>query len=148
VKAGVLSIGRGFALILFAVSQSVYPLLGGNHLKSICLTSPVADLWTMYLLLREQKCRFITPLQGAGLLVLSMGDKILTDSPICPLGSQTQQWCLVALTIRQWYWLVNMGALLFQKVPSQNSEIVSFRTFLCHMPSNFLMLSLYDFLVS
>jgi hypothetical protein len=38
----------------------------------------LADYETLYVLLREQECRFTTPSQGAGLVVLSMGDGILT----------------------------------------------------------------------
>jgi hypothetical protein len=53
------------------------PLIGGNNLESIMFISPVADLWD-----------YVSPPQGAGLIVLSIGDGILTL--ICPLGSQTQ----------------------------------------------------------
>jgi hypothetical protein len=53
------------------------PLIGGNNLENI-----LSALWqifeTLYLLLRVQECRFITPSQGAGLTVLSMGDGRLT----------------------------------------------------------------------
>jgi hypothetical protein len=35
----------------------------------------------LYLLLRVQECRFITLSQGAGLMVLSMGDGLLTHLP-------------------------------------------------------------------
>jgi hypothetical protein len=59
-----------------------FSLIGGNNLESILFISPVADLWTMYFLLREQECRFLTPLEGAGLIVLSMGDGILTHSSV------------------------------------------------------------------
>jgi hypothetical protein len=51
-------------------------------LRAFCLSAP----WQIELLLRVQECRFITPSQGAGLIV-QMG-----CSHICPLGSQTQQW--------------------------------------------------------
>jgi hypothetical protein len=45
----------------------------GNNLKNILLISPVADLETVHLLFRVQECRFITPSQDAGVIVLSMG---------------------------------------------------------------------------
>jgi hypothetical protein len=52
----------------------------GNNLESILLISPVADisdLLQIYLLFRKQECRFTTPSQDAGMIVLSMGDGIL-----------------------------------------------------------------------
>jgi hypothetical protein len=60
------------------MSWSVCPLLGGNNLESILFISPVQIYETLYLLLRVKECRFITLSQGAGLIVLSMGDGILT----------------------------------------------------------------------
>jgi hypothetical protein len=62
------------------MSWSVCPLLGRweTTLKAFCLSA----LWQIYetlsLLLRVQDWRFITPSQSAGLIVLSMGDGILT----------------------------------------------------------------------
>jgi hypothetical protein len=54
------------------------PLLGeGNNLESILLISPVADL---YLSLRMQECRPPSP-QDVGIIVLSMGNGILTHLP-------------------------------------------------------------------
>jgi hypothetical protein len=54
------------------------PLLGaGNNLESILLISPVADL---YLSFRMQECRPPSP-QDAGMILLSMGDGILTQLP-------------------------------------------------------------------
>jgi hypothetical protein len=52
--------------------------LGGNNLESIFFLSVLWQIYeTLYLLLRVQECRFITPSQDAGLKVLSMGDGIL-----------------------------------------------------------------------
>jgi hypothetical protein len=54
------------------------PFLGeGNNLESILLISPVADL---YLSFRMQECRPPSP-QDAGMILLSMGDEILTHLP-------------------------------------------------------------------
>jgi hypothetical protein len=54
------------------------PLLGeGNNIKSILLISPVAGL---YLSFRMQECRPPSP-QDAGMVVLSMGNGILTHLP-------------------------------------------------------------------
>jgi hypothetical protein len=54
------------------------PLLGArNNLESILLISPVADL---YLSFRMQECRPPSP-QDAGMILLSMGDGILTQLP-------------------------------------------------------------------
>jgi hypothetical protein len=47
-------------------------------LRAFCLSAPWQIDETLYLLLRVQECRFITPPQGAGLIVLSMGDGLLT----------------------------------------------------------------------
>jgi DMSO/TMAO reductase YedYZ heme-binding membrane subunit len=49
----------------------------GNNLESILLINPVADL---YLSFRLQECRPPSP-QDAGMIVLSMGDGILTHLP-------------------------------------------------------------------
>jgi hypothetical protein len=37
----------------------------------------ISDLLQIYLLFRKQECRFTTPSQDAGMIVLSMGDGIL-----------------------------------------------------------------------
>jgi hypothetical protein len=47
-------------------------------LRVFCLSTPWQIYETLYLLLRVQECRFVTPSQGAGLIVLCMGDGILT----------------------------------------------------------------------
>jgi hypothetical protein len=47
-------------------------------LRAFCLSAPWQIYETLYLLLRVQECRFITPSQGAELIVLPMGDGILT----------------------------------------------------------------------
>jgi hypothetical protein len=59
------------------------PLIGWgeNNLDSICLSSPWQIYETLCLLLRVQECRFITPSQSAELIVLSMGDGVLTHLP-------------------------------------------------------------------
>jgi hypothetical protein len=51
------------------MSWSVCPLLrdGGDNLESILIISPMADLWYP-----------VSPSQGSGLIVLSIGDGILT----------------------------------------------------------------------
>jgi hypothetical protein len=49
----------------------------GKNLESILLISPVANL---YLSFRMQECRLLTP-QDAGMILLSMGDVILTHLP-------------------------------------------------------------------
>jgi hypothetical protein len=58
------------------------PLLGeGNNLESILLISPVADLSdSVYLSFRMQERRPPSP-QDAGMILLSMGDGILTPLP-------------------------------------------------------------------
>jgi hypothetical protein len=48
-----------------------------NNLENILLISPVAD---PYLYFRMQECRPLTP-QDAGMILLSMGDGILTHLP-------------------------------------------------------------------
>jgi hypothetical protein len=53
------------------------PLIGETTLRTFCLSAPWKIYETMYLLLMVQECRFITPSQGAGLIVLSMGDGTL-----------------------------------------------------------------------
>jgi hypothetical protein len=53
----------------------------GNNLESILLISPVADLSDPASPLQVQECRFTTPSQDAGILVLSMGDGTLTHLP-------------------------------------------------------------------
>jgi hypothetical protein len=50
----------------------------GTTLRAFCLSAPWQIYETLYLLLRVQECRFITPSQGAGLIVLFMGNGILT----------------------------------------------------------------------
>jgi hypothetical protein len=73
---------------LSSMSWSVWSLWGeGNNLDSILSISPVADLWGHE-----------SPPQGVGLIVLSMGDGILTHSRA--LGSQTQQYQV--LNSRPW----------------------------------------------
>jgi hypothetical protein len=57
-------------------------------LGAFCLSALWQIYVTLYLLLRVQECRFTAPSQGAGFIVLSMGDGY---SLICPLGSQAQQ---------------------------------------------------------
>jgi hypothetical protein len=54
------------------------PLWGETTLREFCLSAPWQIYETMYLFLRVQECRFITPSQSAGLIVLSMGNGILT----------------------------------------------------------------------
>jgi hypothetical protein len=74
VKAGVFMDLQAFSgeLVWFA------PLLGeGNNLESILLISPVADL---YLSFRIQECSPPTP-QDVGMILLSVGDGILTHLP-------------------------------------------------------------------
>jgi hypothetical protein len=56
-------------------------IMGGNNIESILFIRTVADLWDPVSLPRGQKGRFITPFQGAELMVLSMGDGILTHLP-------------------------------------------------------------------
>jgi hypothetical protein len=54
------------------------PLLGkGNNLESILLISPVADLYVSF---RMQEYRPPSP-QDVGMILLSMGDGILTHLP-------------------------------------------------------------------
>jgi hypothetical protein len=60
------------------MSWSICPLRGETTLRAFCLSALWQIYETMFLLLRVQECRFITPPQGAGLIVLSMGDRILT----------------------------------------------------------------------
>jgi phage baseplate assembly protein gpV len=48
---------------------------------NVLVISPVADLETLHLLLGVQECRFTTPSQDAGTIVLSMVDGILTHLP-------------------------------------------------------------------
>jgi hypothetical protein len=55
---------------------------GGNNLESMLSISPMQIYETLYPLPGVQECRFITPPQGAGLMVLSMGDGILTHSSV------------------------------------------------------------------
>jgi hypothetical protein len=59
-----------------------------DNLRAFCLSALWQIYETLYLLLRVQECRFITPYLGAGLMVLSMG---MGYSFICSLGFQTQQ---------------------------------------------------------
>jgi hypothetical protein len=75
------------------MSWSVCPLLGGNNLESILFISPVQIYETLYLLLRVQECRFITPSQGAGLTVLCMGDGILTHSSVLEVPRPNSMLC-------------------------------------------------------
>jgi hypothetical protein len=76
------------------MSWSVCPLLGGEGvttLRAFCLSAPWQIYETLYLVLRVQECRFITSSQGAGMrpltpqdagiIVLSMGDGMLTHLP-------------------------------------------------------------------
>jgi hypothetical protein len=62
------------------MSWSVCTLLWGQGttLRAFCSSAPWQIYETLYFLLRVQECRFITPSQGAGLIVLSMGNGILT----------------------------------------------------------------------
>jgi hypothetical protein len=62
------------------MSWSICPLLGVGRttLRAFCLSALWHIYETLYLLLRVQECRFITPSQGTGLTVLSMGDGIHT----------------------------------------------------------------------
>jgi hypothetical protein len=80
----VLTLGWGFFLIghgsrAFSVELVWFaPLLAeGSNLESILLISPVADL---YLSFRMQECRPLSP-QDVGMILLSMGDGILTHLP-------------------------------------------------------------------
>jgi hypothetical protein len=52
----------------------------GNNLESILVISPVADLSDFVLSFRMQECRPLTP-QDVGMILLSMGDGILTHLP-------------------------------------------------------------------
>jgi hypothetical protein len=55
------------------------PLMGGwTNLRVFCLSALWQIYEVLYLLFRVQECRFITPPQDAGVIVLSMGDGILT----------------------------------------------------------------------
>jgi hypothetical protein len=55
------------------------PLIGEETiLRAFCLSAIWQIYETLYLLLRVQECRFITPSQGARLIALSMRDGILT----------------------------------------------------------------------
>jgi hypothetical protein len=61
------------------MSRSVCPLFGRETtLRGFCLLVLWQIYETLYLFLRVQECRFITPSQGAGLIVLSVGDGKLT----------------------------------------------------------------------
>jgi hypothetical protein len=59
------------------------PLVGVGEtiLKAFCLSALWQIYQTLYPLLRVQECRFTTPSQDAGIIVLSMGDGILTHLP-------------------------------------------------------------------
>jgi hypothetical protein len=52
--------------------------VGRTTLRAFCLSALWQIYETLYLLLRVQEFRFITPSQGTGLTVLSMGDGIRT----------------------------------------------------------------------
>jgi hypothetical protein len=54
---------------------------GGTTLRAFCVSAPWQIYETLYLLLRVQECRFITPSQGAGTILLSKGDGLLTRLP-------------------------------------------------------------------
>jgi hypothetical protein len=54
---------------------------GKTTLKAFCLPALWQIYETLYPLLTVWECRFITPSQGAGLKVLSMGDGLLTHLP-------------------------------------------------------------------
>jgi hypothetical protein len=60
------------------------PLIGGGEttLRASYLSAPWQIYEPIYLLLRVQECRLVSPSQGAGLMVLSMGDGILTHSSV------------------------------------------------------------------
>jgi hypothetical protein len=57
------------------------PLMGsgvGTTLRAFCLSAPWQIYETLNLLLRVQEFGFITLSQGAGMILLSMGDGLLT----------------------------------------------------------------------
>jgi hypothetical protein len=54
---------------------------GETILRTFCLSVLWQIYQTLHLLLRMQECRFTTPSQDAGMIVLSMGDGILTHLP-------------------------------------------------------------------
>jgi hypothetical protein len=57
-------------------------LLGvGTILTAFCSSALWQIYEILYLLFRMQKCRFTTPSQEAGIIVLSRGTGILTDLP-------------------------------------------------------------------
>jgi hypothetical protein len=60
------------------MSWSVCPLWWETTLRASYLLALWQIYETLYLLFRMQKCRFITPSQGAVIIVFSMGDGILT----------------------------------------------------------------------
>jgi hypothetical protein len=51
---------------------------GGRILRLFCSSALWKICEILYLLFRMQKCRFTTPSQEAGVIVLSQGDGILT----------------------------------------------------------------------
>jgi hypothetical protein len=57
---------------------------GWTILRAFCSSALWQIYQTLYLLFRIQKCRFTTPSQDAGIIVLSMGDGILTHLPFRP----------------------------------------------------------------
>jgi hypothetical protein len=60
---------------------------GGTILRAFCSSALWQIYQTLYLLFREQECRFITPSQDAGITVLSMGG---WDTHSSALGLQTK----------------------------------------------------------
>jgi hypothetical protein len=84
-------------------------LMGGRTLRAFYLSALWPIYETMYLFLRVKEYRFISPSHGAGLIVLPMGDGILTHlslrflDPIVPPISSLQIRCLkYLLAIIQW----------------------------------------------
>jgi hypothetical protein len=77
----------------FSCELVCLPLTGGGEtiLRAFCSSALWQIYQTLYLLFRMQECRFTTPQdagirfilpsQDAGMIVLSMGDGILTNLP-------------------------------------------------------------------
>jgi hypothetical protein len=66
------------------------PLIGEGEiiLRAFCSSALCKIYQTLYLFFRVQKCRFITPSQDAGILMLSLGG---WDTHSSALGLQTKQ---------------------------------------------------------
>jgi hypothetical protein len=75
------------------MSWSVCLLLSGGEttLRAFCLSALWQIYETMYLLFRVQECRPLTP-QDAGIIVLSMGDRLLTHLPQVSRPNKSPLW--------------------------------------------------------